>query len=96
MDPDLPSICEANNNTEVARRFACSNAGGMRRSHKTNTLVLVSDRRPITNFTNSGFAVGLHIPPAKEMPGVATSVLDQIDKMTDAMRAAIAQPDPRF
>ena len=50
--------------------------------------------RPFTNFANSGFAVGLHIPPGTEMPGVVVSVLDQIDEMIDAMRAATAQPDP--
>ena len=43
MDPDLPAVGDAISNTELARRFACSNTGGMRRSHKTNTLVLVSD-----------------------------------------------------
>jgi len=43
MQPDLPRPGEAISNTELARRFACSNMGGMRRSHKTNTLVLVSD-----------------------------------------------------
>lgn len=43
MNPDLPTPGEAISNTELARRFACSNMGGMRRSHKTNTLVLISD-----------------------------------------------------
>ncbi len=43
MQPDLPRPGEAISNTELTRRFACSNMGGMRRSHKTNTLVLVSD-----------------------------------------------------
>ena len=43
MNPDLPTPGEAIKNAELARRFACSNMGGMRRSHKTNSLVLISD-----------------------------------------------------
>lgn len=31
------------NNTELCEAFGCSPQGGMRRSHKTNTLVIVSN-----------------------------------------------------
>jgi len=31
-------------NDEISRKFACSKQGGMRRSHRTNTLVLFSDQ----------------------------------------------------
>ncbi|WP_270606877.1 restriction endonuclease [Bacillus mobilis] len=36
-------IGEVYTNNEITRRFKCSNTGGMRRSKKTNTLVLFSD-----------------------------------------------------
>ncbi|MDQ7864887.1 hypothetical protein RCO48_38610 [Peribacillus frigoritolerans] len=31
------------NNNEIADIFKCSNQGGMRRAHATNTLVIISD-----------------------------------------------------
>jgi 5-methylcytosine-specific restriction protein A len=40
-----PEIQQADilNNKELSKLFMCGNMGGMRRSHKTNTLVIVSD-----------------------------------------------------
>ncbi|CAK1865391.1 5-methylcytosine-specific restriction enzyme A [Vibrio crassostreae] len=39
----LPQIGTKLNNTELCEVFGCSPQGGMRRSHKTNTLVIVSN-----------------------------------------------------
>ena len=41
FNPDL-RLGEALTNEELSRRFQCSTYGGMRRSHRTNTLVLIS------------------------------------------------------
>lgn len=38
------SICEIVSNEQITKEFGCGNAGGMRRSKNTNTLVLISDR----------------------------------------------------
>ena len=42
FNPDLQQG-EILNNKELSKLFICGNMGGMRRSHKTNTLVIVSD-----------------------------------------------------
>ncbi|MFS1493312.1 hypothetical protein BCU32_003535 [Vibrio lentus] len=39
----LPKTGTKLNNTELCEVFGCSPQGGMRRSHKTNTLVIVSN-----------------------------------------------------
>lgn len=43
---DITDLVVENNytNEEIVTVFGCSNQGGMRRSHKTNTLVLVSNQ----------------------------------------------------
>jgi 5-methylcytosine-specific restriction protein A len=41
---ELPfSVWETIDNTTLYKTFLCKNCGGMRRSHRTNTLVLISD-----------------------------------------------------
>ncbi|MDO5292361.1 MAG: HNH endonuclease [bacterium] len=42
FDPEY-EIGQIVSNAEIVSRFACGNMGGMRRSHRTNTLVIVSD-----------------------------------------------------
>ncbi|EJQ03212.1 hypothetical protein IE3_05583 [Bacillus cereus BAG3X2-1] len=42
-DIDSMVLGEIYNNSEIAKKFKCGNMGGMRRSKKTNTLVLFSD-----------------------------------------------------
>ena len=41
---DLPEIGETITNQGLVKEFQCGNMSGMRRSHKTNTLVIISDQ----------------------------------------------------
>lgn len=43
MNPPKIKQGDILSNSELMKMFKCSNSGGMRRSHKTNTLVIVSD-----------------------------------------------------
>lgn len=42
----LPQIGTKLNNTDLCEAFGCSPQGGMRRAHKTNMLVIVSNHKP--------------------------------------------------
>ncbi|MDT7831786.1 HNH endonuclease [Flavobacteriaceae bacterium S356] len=43
MNPPKLSQGDILSNDDIVEQFGCGNTGGMRRSHKTNTLVIVSD-----------------------------------------------------
>lgn len=43
VDFSLPAPGTKLNNNELRETFGCSPQGGMRRAHKTNTLVIVSN-----------------------------------------------------
>ena len=68
---------------------------GQGKTYKPHILTWArTTNRPFASANASGFAVGLHLPPGTEKPGVVASVLDQLDDMIDAMRGATAPPSP--
>ncbi len=57
---DLPfSVWDTIDNTTLYKTFLCKNCGGMRRAHRTNTLVLISDHTKDVYADSWNYSTGM-------------------------------------